>query len=87
MLTHVAGIEGLVLRLPYGAGMRLMEGVRLRIKDVDFVRNEILVRDGKSGRGVLNPLDACRYRVVAMNGDLRTRRHEAGSAFDEPLSG
>ena len=55
----MAGIEGLVLRLLYGTGMRLMAGVHLRIKGVDFVRNEMLVRDGKGGRGVLSPLDAC----------------------------
>jgi len=39
-----------VLRLLYGTGMRLMEGVRLRVKDVDFSRNEILVRDGKGAK-------------------------------------
>lgn len=37
----------LVIRLLYGTGMRLMEGIRLRVKDVDFSRNEIVIRDGK----------------------------------------
>ena len=37
----------LVLQLLYGTGMRLLEGLRLRVKDVDFERNQILVRDGK----------------------------------------
>ena len=36
--------------LLYGTGMRLMECVRLRVKDVDFARNEITVRDGKGGK-------------------------------------
>lgn len=40
----------LVVRLLYGTGMRLMEGLRLRIKDVDFSRNEIVVRDGKGAK-------------------------------------
>jgi len=46
----LAGLEGdlwLVCSLLYGTGMRLMEAVRLRVKDVDFARGEILVRDGK----------------------------------------
>ncbi|MBW8366768.1 MAG: integron integrase [Arenimonas sp.] len=36
--------------LLYGTGMRLMEGLRLRVKDVDFARREIVVRDGKGGK-------------------------------------
>lgn len=41
---------GLILRLLYGTGMRLSEGLRLRIKDVDFERRTITVRDGKGGK-------------------------------------
>ncbi len=37
----------LICHLLYGAGLRLMEAIRLRIKDVDFANNQILVRDGK----------------------------------------
>jgi integrase len=36
--------------LPYGAGLRLMECLRLRLKDVDLTRNEIAVRQGKGNR-------------------------------------
>ena len=36
----------LVLRLLYGTGMRLLEGLRLRVKDVDFANGQIVVRDG-----------------------------------------
>jgi integron integrase len=41
---------GLIIRLLYGTGMRLMEAVRLRIKDVELSRREIVVRDGKGGK-------------------------------------
>lgn len=37
-------------RLLYGTGMRLLEGLRLRVKDVDFARRVIIVRDGKGGK-------------------------------------
>lgn len=45
-----ANVSGLIARVLYGAGLRLMEAVRLRVKDVDFSRGEIVVRDGKGGK-------------------------------------
>ncbi len=47
VLAHLEGTYGLMARLLYGTGMRLMECVRLRVKDVDFELNHIVVRDGK----------------------------------------
>ncbi|HMM56061.1 MAG TPA: integron integrase [Rudaea sp.] len=40
----------LLASLLYGSGMRIMEALRLRVKDVDFARNEITVRDGKGSK-------------------------------------
>jgi integrase len=45
VLGRMDGIYGLMARLLYGTGMRLMECVRLRVKDVDFDWGEILIRD------------------------------------------
>src|SRR5690349_20674611 len=41
---------GLVARLLYGTGMRLMEALRLRVKDVEFEHGRITVREGKGGK-------------------------------------
>ncbi|SIR37256.1 integron integrase [Aromatoleum tolulyticum] len=41
---------GLIVSLLYGTGMRLLEGLRLRVKDVDFGRGEIVVREGKGDK-------------------------------------
>jgi integron integrase len=49
----LAGLEGrdhLILSLLYGTGMRLMEGLRLRVKDIDFVQHQITIREGKGGK-------------------------------------
>jgi len=50
VLARLRGVHGLIGRLLYGTGMRIMEGVRLRAKDVDFARREILIRDGKGSK-------------------------------------
>lgn len=47
LLAAMSGTHQLMARLLYGSGMRLMEGVRLRVKDVDFGAGHILVREGK----------------------------------------
>lgn len=50
LLEQMSGLAGLIAALLYGTGMRLMEGMRLRWKDVEFERREIVVRDGKGGK-------------------------------------
>jgi len=56
LLAVLDGQAWLMAALLYGTGMRLMECVRLRVKDVDFARNEIVVRDGKGGKDRRVPL-------------------------------
>ena len=47
LLAQLQGDSWIVANLLYGAGLRLLEALRLRVKDVDFTRREIIVRDGK----------------------------------------
>ena len=58
VLARLRGTHRLLGRLLYGTGMRIMEGVRLRVKDVEFARREILVRDGKGARDRVTMLPA-----------------------------
>lgn len=50
LLAFIDGETGLLARLLYGTGMRLMEGLSLRVKDIDFYRQAIVVREGKGAK-------------------------------------
>ncbi|HVN87790.1 MAG TPA: integron integrase [Candidatus Binatia bacterium] len=50
LLGVLDGVSWIMAMLLYGSGLRVMECLRLRVKDIDFVRNEILVREGKGNR-------------------------------------
>lgn len=53
---RLEGEPALVVGLLYGSGLRLMEALRLRVKDLDLLRREITVRDGKGGKDRLTVL-------------------------------
>lgn len=56
LLCRLAGRDWLLASLMYGAGLRVMECVRLRVKDIDFGLNQIIVRDGKGQKDRVTPL-------------------------------
>ncbi len=66
LLAAMTGTHQLMAQLLYGSGMRLMEGVRLRVKDLDFAANHIVVREGKGfkDRVTIFP-EALRGRLLA----------------------
>ncbi len=50
LFKHLQGVNLLILQLIYGSGLRVMEAVRLRVKDIDFGSNLIFVRDSKGDK-------------------------------------
>jgi integron integrase len=58
VLGRLEGVSRLMAIILYGAGLRLLECCRLRIQDVDFATNEIVIRDGKGGKDRMTMLPA-----------------------------
>jgi integron integrase len=56
LLGSMSGTPQLVARLLYGTGMRVLEGLRLRVKDLDFDTGEVVVRSGKGNKDRRTPL-------------------------------
>lgn len=77
VLSHMSGTHGLIARLLYGTGMRLMECMMLRIKDVDFERREITVREGKGGKDRITVLP------LTLIAPLRDQLATARTLYDE----
>jgi integrase len=50
VLAHLSGTHYLIASLLYGAGLRLMEAARLRVKDIDFDVNQLTIREGKGAK-------------------------------------
>lgn len=76
ILGELHGAPRLMACLLYGAGLRLMECVRLRVKDVDLARNEITVRDGKGRKDRVTLLPARIKETLAAHLQRVRRLHE-----------
>jgi integron integrase len=50
IINHLSGVKKIIVLVMYGSGLRLMECLHLRIKDIDFSSNQIIVRDGKGNK-------------------------------------
>lgn len=72
LLAEMEGVTWLMASLLYGSGMRLMECLRLRVQDVDFVLREITVRRGKGGKDRRTMLPA--MVIDALQGQLAEAR-------------
>jgi len=81
VLAQLDGVHGVIGRLLYGTGMRLMEGMMLRIKDVDFDRREIRIRFGKGGK------DRVTMLPLALVAPLRRQIQHARTLYDADRAG
>ena len=76
VLAHLRGTPRLMGVLLYGAGLRLMECARLRVKDVDLASNQILVRDGKGQKDRATLLPATAKPDLARHLEAMRRQHQ-----------
>lgn len=76
LLRHVSGTNGLIVRLLYGTGLRIKECLRLRIKDVDLARRDIVVREGKGGKDRITMLPAALVPALQEQFAARRRWHD-----------
>jgi integron integrase len=85
VLAKMSGVPRLVARVLYGAGLRLKEGLELRIKDLDFEANELKVRQGKGAKDRVTMLprgvqDELSEHLAAVN-DQYVKDREAGAGW------
>jgi integron integrase len=76
VLATTRGTPGLFLRLLYGTGLRLMEGLRLRVKDIDFAQRLVLVRGGKGDKDRVTVLPAGLVQPLQTLLEERRRWHQ-----------
>jgi integron integrase len=79
-LAHLDGRNWLMASLLYGAGLRLMECVRLRVKDVDFGYRQITVRDGKGNKDRVTMLPESSAEVLRQHLEKMKALHEVDCA-------
>jgi integron integrase len=76
LLGELQGTKWLMASLLYGAGLRLRECLRLRVKDIDFGYRQVIVRDGKGGKDRITMLPAALVEPLRNHLARVKRRHE-----------
>lgn len=80
LLSHTSGTPGLFLQLLYGTGMRLFEGQRLRVKDLDIPQLRVTIRSGKGDKDRAVMLPACLAKPLTTLLEERRRWHHLDQA-------
>ena len=85
VLGRMRGVEGLVAGLLYSSGLRLLEALQLRVKDLDFERGEVMVRRGKGAKDRVTILaDAQVLPLRRQLECIRERYRDAGVCVELP---
>jgi integrase len=77
VIRELDGPVRLLALLLYGAGLRVLEAARLRVKDVDFARNELVVRGGMGDRDRVTMLPGAVKSDLAKHLEVVRSQHEA----------
>ena len=80
LLQHTDGTIGLMLKIVYGGGLRVIECCRLRIKDIDFDQQLVFVRDGKGGK------DRTTLLPKSLNSQLQSHISRVFALHDQDLA-
>ena len=75
LLARLEGVYALLAGITYGTGMRLMESLRLRVKDINFSGNAIIVREGKGAKDRVTPLPAKYKEALRCQLELAEKLH------------
>jgi site-specific recombinase XerD len=82
VIDRLTGVHKLIAQIMYGGGLHVMETMRLRVKDIDFDNQQIIVRDGKGENDRLTILPDSMVRPL----QLHLIKNGYGSTFSRPLT-
>lgn len=91
VLVHLDGMHGLVAKLLYGSGLRLLEALRLRFKDVDLARRTLMIRDAKGAKDRITLIPDSLVEEIRAHLSVVRHRHECArskgfAGVDLPLA-
>jgi integron integrase len=91
VIMHMTGVYRIIAQILYGSGLRLMECMRLRIKDVDFERKTITLRDTKSNRDRVtclpqNVIEPLRLHLLKVRAQYETDLHYGRADVEMPYA-
>ncbi|MBW4523148.1 MAG: integron integrase [Scytolyngbya sp. HA4215-MV1] len=83
IIQQLAGVYKLIIQLLYGSGMRLSEGLRLRVKDLDFAQHQIVVRDtkGNKNRVTMLPMSLIEPLQQHLQGARRLHQRDLAQGY------